>query len=759
MKRGFLLFFLTLGIFTSALAEDVKIGVIYNKVSKDLKSNMNKNLKKELDRNFENTQFRPQIERELFVDTEDIIAAVSKLEKDESIDAIVVLNENPSRLFEEKLRFNKLVIAPFFFGIHDNKYTNNLNTISTDYNLEEVIDTLKELRDSNKIDILYSQEFLELANFYKKTIDKNKLLGGDQIDLISLESLNGDVKSLSDTDSLIVISRSNDLLEATLEKTSEMGILNFSLFFSNKDEAKVLMGYSKAYDQNRRIRIASTNLLKYCEKREFSELTSKLNSASLNIIVDYEIAEILDLYIGNLSSEKISIINENKFGNIDLTIKDALSKLLQNSTNIKSKKEEVKSNSYDVKIAKSDTRPDIAATMDYEKNEATRAENNPTNAENTIKGGFTLSQVLYDEEVFSNVAINESLYDAVKEDLRQEEIDQIQDLITTYLNTLKSYSAFEIEEYNGNLMRRYLNVAKVKNSIGRSGPEDVYRFESELASSTTNLEGIRSDVFSGNSDLNRLLNTSMDNYYSINEDGIEDVIDLSIFRDFANELNKPWKMDDIKDYFIQIGIENSSKLKSLDFQIDAKERELKAAKRKRYLPKVTANINYDSDLKDPWGDASSDTKADDYWTAGVGFVLPLYTGGEIEYSKSQIQSDINKLELDRETLISEISRDISSQYRRVLANYRQISSAYKSVEASRKNLELQEDMYIKGMITITDMIDARNSLIEAEQTAASIKFDYYISIADMEGLCGKYYFEYNSEEKSKIEVLLKSLNM
>jgi len=751
MKNRFLLIFLIFGVFLISSAEDINIGIIYGNFPQEIKNNMNENLKTELDKNFENTQFNPVIKKGITRENREIMTDISKFEKDESIDVTVVMNQNPSELIRGDKGFKKLVIAPFFYGIHSEGQTENINAISTDYNLKEVINTLNEIREIKTVGILFSHEFLETARTYKNRIVEEKLLENESVVLISLDEEEESMSVISGLDALMVVSDTSKPLKKIMEKASQEGIPSFSFFFSEEDSSDVLMGYSQKIDAQRRIRVAVTNLLKYYEKREFSELTSTLDSDSLNIMVDYEVAEAADIYPGGFSSEKIRVINEKKIGDIDLTIKDALERLLENNTDIRSKKEEVISDSYNVKIAKSGARPNFSATMDYEKNDGSRAEN-------SLKGGFTISQVLYNEEVFSNVSIQKNLYDAVKEELRQKETDQIQNLLTVYLNTLKSYTDFEIEEYNSNLVKRYLNVAKTKYSVGSSGPEDVYRFESELASSTTNLEGIRSNIFSGNSDLNRLLNTSMDNYFSIHEKGIEEIIDLSIFENFSIELNKPWKMTGVKNYFIQKGIENSPELKNLDFQIEAKERELKAAKRRRYLPKVTANVNYDKDLRDPWGEGTYNTEADQYWTAGVGFILPIYSGGEIEYTKNQVKSELKKLELDRETETSEISKDISSQYGRILANYRKIKSAEKSVEASRKNLKLQEDMYVKGRITITDMIDARNNLIKAEQTAASVKFDYYISMADMEKLCGKYYFEYSDEEKRKTEVFLMSLS-
>ena len=140
------------------------------------------------------------------------------------------------------------------------------------------------------------------------------------------------------------------------------------------------------------------------------------------------------------------------------------------------KKEKIVSGSYDVKIAKSSAKPNLEATMDYKKIDRTTAKLYSTTAANSLQGGFTLSQVLYNEDVFSNIIVQKKLYDAAKEEIRQKKRDKIQNLLTVYLNTLKSYTNFEIEEYNTNLIKRYLNVAKTKYNVGSSGPEDVYRF-------------------------------------------------------------------------------------------------------------------------------------------------------------------------------------------------------------------------------------------------------------------------------------------
>ncbi|WP_320046730.1 TolC family protein [uncultured Ilyobacter sp.] len=754
MKRRVLVFFLSFGIFIMSFGKEIGIGVIYGNKSKEVNEYLKITLEKELGKNFENTQFDPVIKKEIIVSQGDIKDVVDKLQENSEIDAIISLDINsPENM---KGSFDKLVIAPFFFGKIEN--VKNLNTISTDYNLTEVLEILTEIKEIKKIGIVYSSGFEKIAREYKEKIISDKIFKGENLNIISLENPKEKYTAdILENDGLIIISNEDIALKEVVMRASENKIPSFSLFFDTENNTDFFMGYSTKEAQERSIRAAALNLLKYYEKREFSELTTKLDSENLNIFIDYKVAQILDLYPGDFLSEKIRMVNETEIGTVKLSLKDALDKLFENNTDVKSKKQDVTSSRYDVKIAKAAVKPNLTANLDYDKQDNTRARLYSTGAENSLQVGAKISQVIYDESTFSNITIQKKLYDAVKEELRDKEISQVQSLIEAYLGVLKSKSRLEIEKYNISLVKRYLNLAKTKYSIGSGGPEDVYRFESELADSITNIEDIRSDILSGNSDLNRLLDSSMDTYFSLSEDGIVDIIGLYLFRDFENELNKPWKFDRVKNYFIEQGLENSPEIKSIDAKIAAKERELKAAKRKRYVPTITASGNYDRDIVDPWGTGSDNSDSDEYWNAGVGFSIPIYKGGELSYNKKQLEAELEKLKLDRKTAVSEISKDISSQYAKVSASYRKIKSAEKSAEASRKNLKLQTELYVEGKITITDMLDARNSLIGAEQKKTSVKFDFFISQAKLEKLCGKYYFENSSDEKEVERENIKNL--
>ncbi|WP_319370409.1 TolC family protein [uncultured Ilyobacter sp.] len=754
MKRRILVFFLTFGTFLMSFGKEIGIGVIYGDQSKELNKYQKIILERELAKTFENTQFDPVIKKEIVVSRRDIKTTVARLQNDTSVDVIISLDINSSEKIAGGL--NKLVLAPLSYGVIGD--AKNLNTISTDYNLKEIVALLNEIRNIKKIGIAYSEGFKKSASKYKENLIFRNIFADKDIAIINLDQSDDKVETeISGNDGLIILSNKNPILHKSIRKISEKGIPSFSMFFDVENSEGILMGYSSKDEQERRIRAAAVNLLKYYEGRDFSELTTKLDSKSLNIFIDYRIAKLLDFYPSDLLSEKIRMVNESGKGTVRLSLEEALNKLFENNPELKSKEQDVVSSTYDIKKAKAAIRPSLTANLDYDKQDNTRARLFSTGAENSLQAGAKISQVLYDESAFSNITIQKRIYDSVKEELRNKELSQIQSLIEAYLAVLKSDLSFEIEKYNMNLVKRYLNLAKTKYSIGIGGPEDVYRFESELADSTTNLEDVRSDMLSYNSELNRLLNNSMDTYFILGEEGIGNIIGLYIFENFENELNKPWKFDEVKNYFIEQGLKNSPEIKSIDARIAAKERELKAAKRKRYVPTIKASGNYDRDVVDPWGTGSDNSDSDEYWNIGVGFSIPIYKGGELSYDKRQIESELEKLKFDRKTKVSEISKNISSQYAKVSASYRKIKSAEKSAEASMKNLELQTELYIKGKITITDMLDARNSLIGAEQKKTSVKFDFFISQAKLEKLCGKYYFENNENEKEYIKESIKNL--
>lgn len=198
-----------------------------------------------------------------------------------------------------------------------------------------------------------------------------------------------------------------------------------------------------------------------------------------------------------------------------------------------------------------------------------------------------------------------------------------------------------------------------------------------------------------------------------------------------------------------MGIEKSPEIKQIEKQIEAKERELKSVKRRRYTPKVSAFGAITDDLVDDWGEGSDLTSGGSAWSVGAKMEISLYEGGNIGYETSRIEKEIESLILSKKDLENEISEGISASYSNVLKDYIRVATTKEGAIAANKNLELISDFYAKGTISISDLLDARTNSISADQIEIAAKYGYFKSLINLERSKGSYYLLSKPEDKKE----------
>lgn len=116
-----------------------------------------------------------------------------------------------------------------------------------------------------------------------------------------------------------------------------------------------------------------------------------------------------------------------------------------------------------------------------------------------------------------------------------------------------------------------------------------------------------------------------------------------------------------------------------------------------------------------------------YWYVGVGVsyqLSSLYKSNKT-LSRRKIASckASEQLEATRENLTMEVRAD----HIRYLEAYEELKSRQKSVELAERNYRVTETRFGEGMALITDMLDAANSRLEAEQQLINARIDiiYY----------------------------------
>lgn len=116
-----------------------------------------------------------------------------------------------------------------------------------------------------------------------------------------------------------------------------------------------------------------------------------------------------------------------------------------------------------------------------------------------------------------------------------------------------------------------------------------------------------------------------------------------------------------------------------------------------------------------------------YWYVGVGVsynLSSLYkTNKSIAKSRAATQVALERLDVERQN----ISLEIRADYVRYIEAYEDLKTQQKSVELADRNYRTISTRYTEGMALITDMLDAANSKLDAEQQLvnARINIIYY----------------------------------
>lgn len=116
-----------------------------------------------------------------------------------------------------------------------------------------------------------------------------------------------------------------------------------------------------------------------------------------------------------------------------------------------------------------------------------------------------------------------------------------------------------------------------------------------------------------------------------------------------------------------------------------------------------------------------------YWYVGVGVsynISSLYKSNKsLSKSRAATQTALDQLEAAREN----VSLGVRADYVRYMEAYEELKTQQKSVELAERNYLTTSTRYSEGMALITDMLDAANSKLDAEQMLvnARINIIYY----------------------------------
>ncbi len=436
------------------------------------------------------------------------------------------------------------------------------------------------------------------------------------------------------------------------------------------------------------------------------------------------------------------------------TLNEVVSLAFRNNLNIQISEEDLELSENDIAFAKSQFLPQIEASATGLQIDQDRAKASfGGQAEQTLTGSGSLSQLIYSEDALANIQIQKYLAKAQQASLDQQALNVILDTFEAYFNVLKAKTGLQIQQENLESSKTNLEFAKVRVSIGASNRSDLYRWESEVANATQSVIEAQSAFVQSKLQLGRILNIELDNEFELEEVSLDD----ETFQNYTENslgqfIQTPAQLERFTNFLVAEAQSQNPSIQQIDANSSLLDRQLLLNKRRFFTPTVALQAGVDDKL---WtGGAGSDvtpnpgapTQNDITWNIGVNVSLPIFSGGQrkLDVERTMIQKkqiDYQKRDIDQSLELGIRAQLISVVSASTNVNYSQVSS-----DNAQKNFEIVQDSYKKGLVPINQLIDAQNAAFSASLNYSNSVYNYLLSFIRLENIIGRYTLLSTDEE-------------
>ncbi len=537
-----------------------------------------------------------------------------------------------------------------------------------------------------------------------------------------------------------------------IDGVNEKKLKSFSLLGRWDVDKGVLGGVAPSSNVDIMSRRVALNIQRIASGEDPEDISVKLLQTE-EFVINMATARKID-YSPNWEtlSEALLINEERDDIERQINIFDAIKEGLEQNLEIDIAERDVQIVAEDVKIARSSLLPELTAnTSQTLVDDNTASISNGQNPQRRGLASLQLSQVIYAEPITANNQIQRYLLKATQASLESQFLDVVLDVSVTYLNLMQTKTVEGIQKQNLEVTRKNLELARVSSSLGQSGPSDLYRWQGEIANAKTNLLNATANRKKAELALNQILNRPIDELFQTEEIDIGDDRFISNSQVVENYVQNPRQFYQFADFMVSEAKLNTPDLRQFDFNLKAQERSVLLNERNRYVPTVTVGGSYNYELyrngsgtEVPVGFG---TPNDWNWNLQLGASLPIFQGGNRSAKVQQSRIQLSQLTTQRLNTERLIEQGVRSEMENIRASFTNIELTRDAEEATTRNFNLVQDAYAKGVVTITQLLDAQNAAISARLNSANATYIFLIDLLNMERAVGTYYMLMTDEQK------------
>ena len=409
-----------------------------------------------------------------------------------------------------------------------------------------------------------------------------------------------------------------------------------------------------------------------------------------------------------------------------LTLKDAINYALENKADAKKAKLQVEKGEYEIQEIRSRALPQISANGGLNYNPilqlnaldvgAFAGPGTPSNVQLVALGqkwsstaGISLNQALYDQSVFIGLKAAKSTREfyQINAQLTDEQI--IERVANAYYQVYVTRQNLKVLDNNLKNTNKVKDIIKGQYDNGLAKKIDLDRTMVRISNITTQRQQTLNAVTLQENALKFYMGMPIENQIIIPETEFE--LTANVLSETPNTANRT-------EYLL---------LKKNEQLLEYQKKSVQAA----YYPRLslTGSYNYIGQGPEmPWFKKPSDNV---YWSdfaaIGLNLNIPIFTGFGTRAKVRQATNDLQVIKVDLED--TKLALDLE------FANAKtQIENSIISINNQKENAKLAQEVltntnnnYVQGLATLTDLLDAENELVAAQNNYTTALLDFKLA--------------------------------
>ncbi|NOU62124.1 TolC family protein [Marinifilum caeruleilacunae] len=658
---------------------------------------------------------------------------LSKLD-DYTLPTIAAINLDNLFLQKTNLSINKSSVSNFTF-------------IESPFNIERDLKMLAQITNANKLAVLIDPALKGLNYDFE---NQYQVLQEVECEFIDIQQDPGSTLDLikDDIDAVYVLSPLENYSTEQLNELFQGFVKKKLVCFSLIDDPMIEYGAYAAFSSRENMMIIprriALNVSKIIEGHDLKDLPVQVENFVHQLVINMESVNKTGIYPNLNILDDALLVNVNQVDTErKINLKSAIAEALENNLEYRMEQKQTALSQKELLLAKSDYLPNVeVSSTGLFLDDHTVSTSFGSQGDFNWSAETSFSQLILSEPALANISIQKLLLKSQEEAENASELDVVLDVVTAYFNYRKMQSFLELLNEDIKVKNENLKISIRKEKVGYGGQTDVYRWETELAESKADFNEGETDLKAVQFQLNEVLNRPINEVFSLDKKNDADEKSELFDERFSAFIDNTGSFKYFADFLVAEAFNNLPEMEQVDLAIKAQERLFKSNQRQMFMPSITLGANYKHPIKEV-NTAEQlipniDMSADDTWYVGVTASFPIFAGSSNRYKKQKTKIELFQLRDQKNDLKNNFELQIRANLENLRTSYRNSRLKKLAAESSKKNASIIQDMYSKGQVNVTTLIDAQNANLGAKIEALNSTYQFLQDLFVLERSVGKY---------------------